>query len=185
MRNKTILALVVMIALCGQVLASNQITGVSWFNASGWYGPFTPQSCIDGTGMDIGGVADTAQTNGGYWYDPSGANWITVDLGGVGSLDEIKIWNINVAGASATYGWRFADVYVSLTNRAFDDPTKYQYIGEIDIPVAPGDNVAAKVLELLELLCKLRDEFCYARPLLLKKYGVVIAPGSDHLYLAL
>jgi hypothetical protein len=142
MRNKTILALVVMIALCGQVLASDQITGVSVVASSGWYGPFTPTTCIDGTGMDIGGVPDTAQVGGGYWYSPAATNWITVDLGGVGSLDQMKIWNINVgSGLSPAYGWRYAEVLVSLTNPNFDDPTKYQDLGEIEIPVAPGDDV--------------------------------------------
>ncbi|HAL45673.1 MAG: hypothetical protein A2Y12_01700 [Planctomycetes bacterium GWF2_42_9] len=139
MRNKIILALVALIALCGQTFAADQITGVSVYAVSGYYGPFTPASCIDGTGMDIGGVPDTAQLSGGYWYDPSGASWITVDLGGVGSVDEIKIWNLNHPD-TGTYDWRYAQVYVSLTNPNFDNPAEYQNLGEIDIPQAPGND---------------------------------------------
>ena len=89
MRNKIILSLVLVAGVLGcQAFAADQITGVTVYAVSGQYGPFTAASCIDGTGMDIGGVADTAQTNGGYWYDGFTAPmWITVDLGGVGTLD--------------------------------------------------------------------------------------------------
>lgn len=141
MNKKVFSGLVLIFAVMSSMVFADagQITGVAVYAVSGWWNTYTPQSCIDGTGQDIGGVADTAAADGGYWYDGFNNNWITVDLGGAATLNQLKIWNLNHPSAAA-YDWRFAEVLVSLTNPTFDNPAEYQDLGQIEIPVAPGNN---------------------------------------------
>jgi hypothetical protein len=143
MKKKIILALVTAIALCGQVLAE-EISGVSVYDHSGHWAMYVPEGCINGAGLNYNGVADThicINDTDTQWYDEYGpVSWITVDLGGISTINELKIWNLNIAGY-CSLGWRYAQVLVSLTDPTFSDPAQYQYLGEIEIPMAPSDSV--------------------------------------------
>lgn len=116
------------------------LTNVSVYAYSGHYGPYVPQGCINGKGLDVNGPDTHINTTGNdaSWYDAfSGPMWITFDLGGEGVLKQMKIWNANFAVGSPLYMWRYAEVLVSLTNPDFSDPNFYQDLGQIEIPQAP------------------------------------------------
>jgi hypothetical protein len=130
------------VMMAGVVLAdpNELLTGVSVYNCSGYYGTYVPMGCINGNGLNINGPDTHTNTlnDNASWYDGlSGPMWITFDLGGEGTLQQLKIWNANFAVGSPVYMWRYAQVLVSLTDPEFSDPNYFQNLGQIEIPMAP------------------------------------------------
>jgi hypothetical protein len=118
-----------------------EISTAALLSYSGHYASYQPSFCLNGAGLNINGVQDThscTPADGTAWFENATSSWITVDLGGVGTLSQLKIWNLNLyPGIPFYYQWRYARVLVSLTNPAFDDPAQYQDMGIIEIPLAP------------------------------------------------
>lgn len=136
--------LLVMVMMGSAALAdpNELLTGVSVYNCSGYYGTYIPMGCVNGNGLDPNGPGTNTHSNAlndnAAWYDGlSGPMWITFDLGGEGTLQQLKIWNANFAVGSPVYMWRYAQVQVSLTDPDFSDPNFYQDLGQIEIPQAP------------------------------------------------
>jgi hypothetical protein len=112
---------------------------------SGYYETYSPASCVNGAGADISGAGthSDALWDGSHWYDEySARSWITLDLGGEGTLEQLQIWNANFAADNSTM-WRYAQVLVSRTNPGFNDPARYQDLGQIEIPMAPRNSTIA------------------------------------------
>jgi hypothetical protein len=122
----------------------SEITPVTMHSCSGAYGNNPPISCLNGAGLNVTGVPDTHSctiADGTQWFENATSSWITADLGGLGTLSQLKIWNINMfPDIPLFYQWRYAQVLVSLTNPAFDNPAEYQDLGIIEIPLAPMTN---------------------------------------------
>lgn len=134
--------LLMLVVMCGVASAdpNELLTGVSVYAYSGHYGTYVPEGCVNGNGLDVNGpdTHTNALGNDAAWYDGlNGPLWITFDLGGEGTLQNMKIWNANFAVGSPTYMWRYAQVLVSLTDPGFTDPNSYQDLGQIEIPQAP------------------------------------------------
>lgn len=120
-----------------------EVSTVKVHSYSGYYESYCPASCINGAGISGEGTHSDALSDGTHWYDEySTRSWITLDLGGEGTVEQLQIWNANFAAHNSTM-WRYAQVLVSRTNPGFDDPARYQDLGQIEIPMAPQNSTTA------------------------------------------
>jgi len=98
-----------------------------------------PMMVVDGTGM----TGDSHTWNGGTWFTDGTEldRWIVVDLGGTYHIGQVKVWNANEAWSWWYYGFREAEVYITVATdpgNPVDNPENWTLVLTPTLTMALG-----------------------------------------------